>query len=179
MENSTIPKEVPCLRFFSVVGWNWLNLSHPNEKQKKNFETGYLPSRSLPVLSSFSRFPPLICSLPLHSRMCSSSPPSSCALILHSQPCSCSSSYSFTHFPFSPSLNLLSSPDWVVVAPVFLFPFSCFSLHSLSTVGWRPPSSSTGPTSSRLTSQTSSKTSPSTTASSSRFWARSVPRSES
>ena len=164
--------------FFSR--WMKLIKSQPSKwKAKKNFETGYLPFPFSPPSLPFFPFSPLICSLPLHSQLCSSSPPSSYALILHSQPCSCSSSYSLTHFPFFPSPNLFSSPDRVVVAPMFLSYFSHFSLHSLSIVGWRQPSPSTRPTSSRPTSQTSSKTSLSTTASSSRFWARSVPRSES
>ena len=79
-ENSRVPLEVSCLGFFSTVEWNRLNLSHPNEKKKK-IETGYFPLPFSSFLSPFFSFPPLICSLLLHSRLCSSSSSYSLTLI--------------------------------------------------------------------------------------------------
>ena len=69
-EKSTIPPSVPCLHFFSSIGWKWLNLSHPKWKKKKiskKILPGTFPSGSLPHSASFSPFSPLICSLALFS----------------------------------------------------------------------------------------------------------------
>ena len=57
LENSTMPPEVSCLRFVSVVGWK---LSHPNEKLRKKKKK---PRLKLSTSSSCSINFLLICSL--------------------------------------------------------------------------------------------------------------------
>ena len=156
------------------------------KRKKKNFQPGTSPSRSLPYLSSFSPFPPLICSLPLHSWL---SHASSIADFLHSSPISRSHLCFLPLFPFFSPLILHS---WVKTTVGFnranLFEADIADLiKDVSTARWRPPSPSTGIKDvfiggwippSPWTGPTSSKKSPSRTVSSG-LWARSVPRSES
>ena len=151
---------------FFFIHWLKMIKSQPSKmkkKKKKNSKKilpGTFPSGS-PHLSSFSPFSPLICCLalfPSQLPQLTRFPP------LHSWVSRASSTADFLSSPIC-RLPHLCLPTSSIAHPfptvIFVFsPFSRFSLQWLSTAGWRPRSASTGPTSSRPTSQTLSKTSP-------------------
>ena len=132
---------------------HWMKMikSQPSKwkGKKNNFKPGTSPSRSLPHLSSFSPFPPLICSLPVHSWLCGSHLcflsvfPFFSPLILHSWVKTTGSHLCFLSlFPFFSPLILHS---WVKTTVgshlcfLSLFPFfSPLILHSWvkTTVGF-------------------------------------------